>query len=115
MRVSSERLDDAYKIIHNQQLFLESLGSKERRNLVITGLSENVDEVGATDNEKKRKVADQAKRKVKRLVQQNNRNIRPIHRAVHPQSQRGGVTKLKECKRTPIPSVCQEGRPPCCK
>ena len=31
VQVLSERLDDAYKIIHNQQVFLETLDGKERR------------------------------------------------------------------------------------
>ena len=48
----SECLDKAYEIIHNQQLFLETLDSKERRrNSVVTGLTEDLDENGETDKE----------------------------------------------------------------
>ena len=47
------RLDDAYKIIHQQNRFLESLDAKERmRNLVIAGVSEDEDGLGTTDGEK---------------------------------------------------------------
>lgn len=49
----SENLDDAYKVIHQQQLFLESLDNKDRRhNLIVTGVSEDVDELGNSDAEK---------------------------------------------------------------
>ena len=38
----SDKLDSAYQVIHQQQLFLEYLDNKERRcNLVIYGLSED--------------------------------------------------------------------------
>ncbi|KAK4299839.1 hypothetical protein Pmani_027911 [Petrolisthes manimaculis] len=53
----STRLEDAYKIIHQQQMFLETLDARERRkNLIITGLSEESDEVGGNDEEKVRNV-----------------------------------------------------------
>ena len=49
----SSKLDDAYKIIHQQQLFLESLDGKERRrNLIMMGVSEEPDDAGSTDMDK---------------------------------------------------------------
>ncbi|MPC82917.1 hypothetical protein E2C01_077606 [Portunus trituberculatus] len=53
----SEKLDHAYQVIHQQQLFLKSLDSKERQcNLIITGLTEDADEMGDTDDAKIQKV-----------------------------------------------------------
>ena len=58
----SVKLDSAFQIIHQQQLYLESQDNRERRcNLVITGLSENSDDIGADDTEKLRKVLSKAK------------------------------------------------------
>lgn len=104
VQILSVRLDDAYKIIHNQQLFLEALDSKERRrSLVITGLSEDDDETGTTDSEKIRKVldavgytenVDQAVWTVKRLGQRNDRNIRPILIMVESQTQRDSIIRV---------------------
>ena len=55
----SQKLDDAYKIIGQQQLFLEKLDNRERqRNIVITGLPEENDAIGNSDAEKVRKVMD---------------------------------------------------------
>lgn len=49
----SERMDDAYKIIHQQQLFLEALDDKDRKlNIILTGASESADELGSTVEEK---------------------------------------------------------------
>ena len=57
----TDRLDTAFDIIHQQQRFLETLDTKERqRNLIITGLSEDGNDLGATDDEKIRKVMDAA-------------------------------------------------------
>lgn len=99
----SEKVDDAYKIIHQQQMFLETLDNRDRRrNLVITGVSENADENGATDVEKVQKVleaagysdpVDPARWTVKRLGQQNERNKRPIHIAVDDQKQRDNILR----------------------
>lgn len=53
----SDRLDEAFKVITQQQLFLEAMDSKERRrNMLIFGLVEEADETGATDVDKVRKV-----------------------------------------------------------
>lgn len=53
----TERMDDAYKIIHQQQLFLDALDKKDRKlNIIITGVSESADELGSTDEEKISKV-----------------------------------------------------------
>ena len=84
----SEGLDNAYKIIHNQQLYLETLDNKERRcNLVITGLSEDPDEIGANNSEKVVKVLQTAgyadaveptRWEMRRLGQANERRKRPL-------------------------------------
>ena len=56
----SRRLDGAYQI-HQQQLFLESLDNKERRRyIVITGLPEDADELGARDDIKIQKLLEAA-------------------------------------------------------
>ncbi|KAK8376614.1 hypothetical protein O3P69_009908 [Scylla paramamosain] len=53
----SESMDDAYKIIHQQQLFLEALDNKDRKlNIILTAVSESADELGSTDEEKIGKV-----------------------------------------------------------
>lgn len=53
----SEVLDQACSIILQQQLFLESLDSNERKNNpIITGVSEEEDIIGSTDVEKVQKV-----------------------------------------------------------
>ena len=53
----SSRLDEAYKVITQQQLFLESMDGKERcRNMLIFGAAEEPDDLGETDMEKVRKV-----------------------------------------------------------
>lgn len=50
---SSTRLDDAYTTTHHQQLFLEQLDWKERRNnIIITRLSEDTDDMGLTNEER---------------------------------------------------------------
>ena len=58
----SDKLNSAYESINQQQLFLEYLEGKERRkNLVIYGLSETVDELGNNDMEKLNNVLNKAK------------------------------------------------------
>lgn len=84
----SRRLDDAFTIISNQQQFLEAMDGRERRlNLVITGLAEDADEIGATDDEKVRKVIEAtgyrgtinaAVWELKRLGEQDERKKRPL-------------------------------------
>ncbi|KAK8377055.1 hypothetical protein O3P69_013599 [Scylla paramamosain] len=84
----SDGLEKAYKIIHNQQLFLEKLDSKERRcNLVMTGLLEDPDEIGETDKEKVVKVLEAASYpdavqtenwEMKRLGRENEHRKRPL-------------------------------------
>ena len=58
----SGKLNITYKSIHQQQLFLEYIEGKDRRkNLVIYGLSESEDGLGANDSEKLRNVLNKAK------------------------------------------------------
>lgn len=110
----SERLDDAYQVIHQQQLFLEFLDNKERRrNLIITGVSEAADELGDTDDTKIQKVLevagytgapDRASWTVRRLGRPNERNKRPIHIMVDDQSQRDNILRLaKNLKDARLP------------
>lgn len=50
VKVLSNRLNDAFQIIHQQQLFLETVDNRARQcNLVITGLSEGEDGTGRND------------------------------------------------------------------
>lgn len=114
----SEGLDNAFKIIHNQQLYLEALDNKERRcNLVITGLSEDPDETGETDSEKVVKVLqtagyaetmDPERWEMKRLGQVNDRRRRPLLIKVENQMKRDGLLRvarnLKE-SREPFSTV----------
>ena len=100
----SDRLDEAYNVIHHQQLFLESLDNKERRrNLVITGLAEDMDDDnGEPDNDKIVKVLEAAKYsgtfdirewEVKRLGQINQRRARPLLITVNDQRTRDSVIR----------------------
>ena len=84
----SEQLESAFQIIHNQQLFLESIDNRERRNkLVITGLSETADDRGANDSEKLTNVLSAANcpgsvnssnYTLRRLGEQNENRPRPL-------------------------------------
>ena len=84
----ARKLDDAFKIISNQQRFLEAMdGRKRRRNLVITGLPEDGDAMGATDEDKVRNVIEAigyretfnpADWELKRLGQQDDWKRRPL-------------------------------------
>ena len=100
----STRLDDAYTTIHHQQLFLEYLDGKERRrNVVITGVSENADELGGTDEEKVKAVLETARYPdpfnttewtIRRLGQEREGKKRPIHIEVNNQQQRDGIVNV---------------------
>lgn len=100
----STRLDDAYTTIHHQQLFLEYLDGKERRNnIVITGLHEETDEMGSTDVEKIKTVLDVTRYSepfdvsewsIRRLGQQNSGKKRPIHITVSSPQQRDNILKV---------------------
>ncbi len=47
----SVKLDDACKIIHQHQLFSESIDNRDRRqNLIVTGVAEDIDELGNSDD-----------------------------------------------------------------
>ena len=51
------KVESAYQVIHQQQLYLESIDNRERRsNLVIMGLAESSNDIGSTDIEKLRNV-----------------------------------------------------------
>ncbi len=100
----SVRLDDAYTTIHHQQMFLEYLDGKERRqNIVITGVSENDDDLGSTDRAKVKTVLDTAgyskpfdtsEWSIRRLGQENAEKKRPIHITVNNPQQRDDIMKV---------------------
>lgn len=110
----SEKLDEAFRIIERQQLFLESLDYKNRRlNMVITGLSEDADDIGRTDEEKVQKVVESTgyqddftttSWEIKRLGQPNPNKKRPVLVVVNNEHQRSGILRqAKNLKSTPGP------------
>ena len=96
----SERLDQAYYNIITQQ---QSLDKKERRNnLIITGVSEEVDVIGNTDVEKVQNVikatgyqltSDPASWEIKRLGRENERKKRPLLVVVGDGHQRNEILR----------------------
>lgn len=96
----STKLESAYQIIHQQQLFLESIDNRERkRNLIITGLPENANDLGADDAEKLRNVLsaancpetiDPSSYVLRRLgkLEVNSTRSRPLHVTVETPAQR---------------------------
>ena len=61
IRVLHTRLDDAYRVINQQNWFLESLDAKERvRNIVITGVKEEEDNLGRSDSGKMKSILEAA-------------------------------------------------------
>ncbi|MEA3357744.1 MAG: hypothetical protein U9Q67_04915, partial [Patescibacteria group bacterium] len=109
----SEKLDCAFEIINQQQRFLESVDAKERwRNLVITGVSEGEDGLGATDEEKIKAVVmasgyngelQVSEWTVKRLGQANEERRRPMLITTSNKKQRddivSGARGLKNSER----------------
>lgn len=106
----SDKLDEVYKIIHQQQLFLEILDSKgQKQNLIITGVSGDPDDFGNTDNEKIDEMLQAAKYteankrqewEVKRLGKPNERKMRPLLIVVTDQKERDIIlTKAKKLKK----------------
>ena len=103
INVLHNKLDDAFKIISQQQLFLETLDNKERRqNLVITGLSEEADATGATDVEKVRAVVRETGYKeafdpetweIRRLGKPDDRKKRPMLVVVGNGEMRNNILK----------------------
>ena len=83
------KVESAYQVIHQQQLYLESIDNRERRsNLVIMGLSESSNDIGSTDNEKLRNVLSTAncpadiapsRLAIRRLGQPNPTRPCPLH------------------------------------
>ena len=108
----SEKLDDAFTTIHNQQLFIEAIDAKERKcNLVITGVLEGETDTDLTDREKVKEILEAARYsepfsteewELRRLGQQNERKKRPILVKVKNQKQRDGIIdvakNLKEAR-----------------
>ena len=82
----SEKLDNAYKVIHQQQLFFDSLDGRDRRhNLIVTGVAEDADELGNGDTEKISNIMeaaecgeeDRSRWSMKRLGQRDDGSKRP--------------------------------------
>ena len=105
----SVKLNSAFEIIHQQQIFLESLDNKERRcNLVITGLPEIADDIGSNDPEKLKTVFNKAKCPsdidpsgftLRRLGQPNDQQKRFLHVTCNSQQQRDKIiATAKELK-----------------
>ena len=110
VRDLSNQLSNALQIIHQQQLFLESIENRERRcNLVITGLREVADDVGRDDPEKLQMVLNKAKCPsdidassfaLCRLGQPNEHQKRPLLVICNSQQQRGKIIQTaSELKR----------------
>ena len=109
VKVLSVKLDSAFQIIHQQQIFLESLDNKERRcNLIITGLPEIADGIGSNDPEKLKTVFNKAKCPsdidpsgftLRRLGQPNDQQKRFLHVICNSQQQRDKIiATAKELK-----------------
>ena len=99
VRSLSDKLNTAYESIHQQQLFLEYIEGKDRRkNLIIYGLSESEDGLGANDTEKLKNVLIKAKCPtidsttfaLRRLGNPNPRG-RPLHITLNSQQQRDTI------------------------
>lgn len=98
------RLNDAYTIIHGQQLFLESMDNRDRRqNIVVLGVKEEADEMGTSDDEKVKTILDTAgytenldmtEWEVKRLGKENEEKKRPILLRVNNQRQRDNILRV---------------------
>ena len=106
----SDQLGNALQVIHQQQLFLESIENRERRcNLVITGLPEVADDVGRDDPEKLKMVLSKAKCPsdidassfaLRRLGQPNEHQKRPLLVICNSQQQRDKIIQTaNELKR----------------
>lgn len=108
----SARLDEAYKVMSQQQKFLEAVDARERsRNIVITGLSEDSDEIGDDDTAKVKKVIEATgyaevinpeQWQIRRLGKETTRRNRPIHVMLNNQQQRNHILEkaknLKNCE-----------------
>ena len=91
------KVESAFQVIHQQQLYLESIDNRERRsNLVIMGLSESSNDIGSTDIEKLRNVLstancpadiDPSRLAIRRLGQPNSTRPRPLHVTLNNQQQ----------------------------
>ena len=113
----SERLDQAYNIITQQQLFIESLDNRERKNnLIITGVSEENDATCSTDVEKVQNViaatgyhltSDLASWEIKRLGKDNERKKRPLLVVVRDGYQRNEILRKAKNLKLVKDSCCR--------
>lgn len=105
----SGKLDQAYKIIHQQQMFLESLDARDRqRKMVVTGVSEDNSDLGSSDREKIKAILDKTGYTgelmidgwdMRRLGQLNANRSRPILLVVDNQQTRNAILeKTKNLK-----------------
>ena len=99
----STRLDDAYATIYQQQMFLEHVDGRERRNnIVITGVNEDNDDMESNDGEKVQTILSAAgypdpfevsEWSIRRLGHLNLDRNRPIHITVSNPQQRDNILK----------------------
>ena len=114
----SKKLNEAFDIITKQQLFLEALDNRERRNnLVILGMTEVPDVNGSSDVEKVKKVieatghqltSDPTSWNIRRLGREDERKKRPILVVMNNEDQRNDILrKAKNLKSLdePLSSV----------
>ena len=110
----SSELKQAFSIINQQQMFLESLDARDRqRKIIITGVSEEEDNFGRDDQSKVKWILDEAgcdesfdpvNWEVRRLGHENDRRKRPIMVVVDDQRKRNAILdKAKNLKEKPEP------------
>ena len=116
--VLSSKLDQAFTIINQQQMFMESIDARERRRkIVIVGVPEGVDRLGDTDQTKIKTILNEAgytesfdvsNWEIRRLGKEDNRKKRPILIVVEDQMKRNAILEkarnLKE-KEAPLSSI----------
>ena len=116
--VLSSKLDQAFTIINQQQMFMESIDARERRRkIVIVGVPEGVDRLGDSDQTKIKTILNEAgytesfdvsNWEIRRLGKEDNRKKRPILIVVEDQMKRNAIVEktrnLKE-KEAPLSSI----------
>ena len=114
----SSELKQAFDIIIQQQMFMESLDARDRRRkIIITGVSEVEDILGWDDHSKVRRILDEVgcdeasdfmNWEIKRLGQENDRRMRPILIVLNDKRQRNKIldkAKNLKGKHEPFSSI----------
>lgn len=108
------KLDQAYRIIHQQQLFMESLDARDRqRKLIVTGVSEDSSDLGSDDGERIKTLLDKMGYtgemrtddwEMKRLGQPSANRSRPILLVVDSLNMRNDILgKARNLKEAGLP------------